>query len=218
LTNCEVKNGGAGVQTRGVLTSLRLMRPARRLTRIEARRVAERQAARLLRLRGGLDAPIAEEVISHLYRIEVYRADLGTLSGVSHWDGVCWRITVNSRHAATRQRFTIGHEFAHIVDAPYQRVVRPEYAEEIADYFATSLLMPKRLVKRLWGAGIQDTPTLARHFNVSVAAMRWRLDELHLGDIADVPRLRGRCGGVVSERELHALIGDGGSHEYQLAN
>jgi Zn-dependent peptidase ImmA (M78 family) len=205
------------VENKGVLTKLRLMRPARTLTLPEAKRVAERQAAKLLRLRDALDAPMPEEVITHLVRIKVGRANLGSLSGVSHWDGSYWHIAVNGRHAPVRQRFTLCHEFAHILDAPYKRVVRADHAEEVADYFAASLLMPKRLVKRLWASGIQDTSTLACRFNVSISAMRWRLDELHLDDVADVPSLRGRCGGVVSEAELQTITRYGGRHEYPLA-
>jgi hypothetical protein len=207
------------METRGVLTKLRLMRPARTLTLIEARRVAERQASKLLRLREVHEAPIPEEAITHLARIQVHRTHLGSLSGVTHWDGCCWHIAVNARHALVRQRFTIAHELSHVLDAPYRRFVRGDQAEEIADCFAASLWMPKRLVARLWAEGVQDTRALARHFNVSIAAMRWRLDELHLGDPADVPLLRGRCGGVVSEAQLRSINGyRKGSHEYPLAH
>jgi Zn-dependent peptidase ImmA (M78 family) len=205
------------VENKGVLTKLRLMRPVRTLTLPDAKRVAERQASKLLRLRDALEAPMPEEVITHLVRIRVNRADLGSLSGVSHWDGACWQIAVNSHHALVRQRFTIGHEFFHVLDAPYKRVARADHAEEVADYFAASLLMPKRLVKRLWASGLQDTRLLARHFKVSVSAMRWRLDELHLDDVADTPLLRGRCGSMVSDAQLEAITRYEGSHEYPLA-
>jgi Zn-dependent peptidase ImmA (M78 family) len=187
------------------------MRPARRLTRLEARRIVERQAAKLLRLREAFEAPIPEEVISHLPRIEVRRSHgLGSLSGVCHWERNHWRITVNARHALVRQRFTIAHEFAHILDAPFKRVVAPELAEELADYFAASFLMPKRLIKRAWGEGLQDTVALARHFNVSVKAMRWRLDELHLDEVEAISTRRSR-------QPLLTAHYEGTSHEYRLA-
>jgi hypothetical protein len=214
LTSCAVRKNGVAMQTSGVLSQLRKLRPARRLSRIEARKVAEQQAARLLRLRGGLDLPVAEEVITHLPRLSVDRQDLGSLSGLSHWDGGYWRIAVNGRHAMTRQRFTIAHEFAHILDAPFQRYVRPEHAEEVADCFAAALLMPKPLVKRTWAQGVQRAPALARRFDVSPAAMRWRLDELRLGDPVDLPLAQHRCGGVASESQLQAFEG---SHERQHA-
>lgn len=41
--------------------------------------------------------------------------------------------------------------------------------------------MPKVWVKRaFYGQGIRDEHALARHFQVSVAAMRYRVDELRL--------------------------------------
>jgi Zn-dependent peptidase ImmA (M78 family) len=204
------------VENKGVLTKLRLMRPARTLALSDAKRVAERQASKLLHLRDALEAPMPEEVVTHLIHIRVSRANLGSLSGVSHWNGAHWQIAINSHHALVRQRFTIGHEFFHVLDAPYKRVARVDHAEEVADYFAASLLMPKRLVKRLWASGLQDTRSLARYFNVSISAMRWRLDELHLDDAADTPRLRGRCGGVVSDAQLQAIKRHEGAHEYPL--
>lgn len=199
------------MNSKHVLTELRLMRPARRLTRLEARRVVERQAAKLLRLRDAFEAPIPEEVISHVPRIEVHRSyRLGSLSGVCHWEGDHWRITVNARHALVRQRFTIAHEFAHVLDAPFRRVINPKLAEELADYFAANLLMPKRLIYRAWGEGIQDARTLARYFNVSAAAMRWRLDELRLDELEASPRYR--------TRQSRLTAYEGTSHEYPLVH
>lgn len=193
-----------------VMGRLRLMRPARRLTRAEARRVAEQQAAKLLCLRAGLDAPIPEEVISHLPRVRVYRTELGSLSGVSHWEGSHWHIAVNATHALVRQRFTMAHEFGHILDAPYKRYVRPDHAEETCDYFAASLLMPKQLVKRVWGEGLQDIPALARHFNVSVKAMRWRIDELCLDEVEALSKRSPRHRQLLAHNERTR-------HEYPLA-
>jgi Zn-dependent peptidase ImmA (M78 family) len=194
-----------------IFTEVRLVRPARRLTRLEARRIVERQAAKLLRLREAFEAPIPEEVISHLPRIEVHRShSLGSLSGICHWEGSHWRITVNARHALVRQRFTIAHEFAHVLDAPFRRVANRDIAEELADYFAASVLMPKRLIKRAWGEGIQDTVALARLFNVSAKAMRWRIDELRLEDVEATSKRRTRQPQLTAHYE-------GTSHEYPLA-
>ena len=55
-----------------------------------------------------------------------------------------------------------------------------EQAERVADYFAACLLMPKRVVKRLWGEGHQDIGNLAEMLRVSPAALRYRLDQLGL--------------------------------------
>lgn len=214
--NYAARDAEASVEARGVLTQLRLMRPSRVLSLVEARRVAERQASKLLRLRSAFEAPIPDQVIADLPRVRVRTANLGSLSGVSHWDGACWQIAVNERHALVRQRFTMAHEFAHVLDAPFDRYVRPEHAEEVADYFAASFLMPKRLIKRMWGQGVQDIRTLVSYFNVSVAAMRWRLDELRLDDATDVPPLRGRCSGILPNIR-QSLRNKGGSYGHSLA-
>lgn len=180
-----------------VLRELRAMRPPRRLSRFEARRVAENQAAKLLRLRGVADGPVPEEAIAHMGHIEVARLESMRASGFTKWYGGRWHIVVNADHALVRQRFSICHELWHVLEHPFAAYAPDEdTTEQLADFFAACLLMPKAWVKRLWGQGMQDGPTLARHFEVSRPAMRWRLDELGLDAINDTKRLRpGRsCG------------------------
>jgi Zn-dependent peptidase ImmA (M78 family) len=101
-----------------------------------------------------------------------------------------WLIAVNRDDAKTRRRFTLGHEFKHIVDNPYINVLyhedgyarqsAEERAERMCDYFAACLLMPRPWVKRLWAQGVQDAAVLAATFNVSPAAMDRRLQDLGL--------------------------------------
>ncbi len=56
-------------------------------------------------------------------------------------------------------------------------------AERAADCFAAALLMPRALIKHaFYDRGVRDERVLARDFQVSVAAMRVRLDELRLFD------------------------------------
>jgi len=173
-----------------VLRELRAMRPPRRLSRYEARRVAENQAAKLLRLRGVADGPVPEEAISHLGHIEVARLDGMRASGFTKWYGGRWHIVVNADHAGVRQRFTIAHELWHILEHPFAAYAPDQdTAEQLADCFAACTLMPKAWVKRLWGEGIHDTATLARQFYVSRSAMRWRIDELKLDRIDDTQKL-----------------------------
>jgi Zn-dependent peptidase ImmA (M78 family) len=60
-------------------------------------------------------------------------------------------------------------------------------AERAADAFAAALLMPKSWIKRtFYDHGIRDEYELARRFQVSVASMRWRIDELRLYEPAKV--------------------------------
>ncbi|MGA8364806.1 MAG: ImmA/IrrE family metallo-endopeptidase [Solirubrobacteraceae bacterium] len=180
-----------------VLRELRAMRPSRRLIPYEARRIAEHQAAKLLRLRTVEGGPVPEEAISHLAHIEVARMNGMQSSGFAKWYSGRWHIVVNADHAHVRQRFTIAHELWHVLEHPFSAYALCEgTTEQLADHFAACLLMPKTWVKRQWGEGVHDTLALARCFGVSRAAMRWRIDELKLDRIDDTKRLtiRRRCG------------------------
>ena len=55
-----------------------------------------------------------------------------------------------------------------------------QQAEQVADYFAGCLLVPRPLLKRAWGNGIQRQDELARAFNVSEQAIRVRLRQTGL--------------------------------------
>lgn len=55
-----------------------------------------------------------------------------------------------------------------------------ERGERVADYFAACLLMPKRIIKRRFGEGLQAPEELAAEFGVSPMAMRYRLQQLGL--------------------------------------
>lgn len=178
-----------------VLQRLRALTPARGLQHHEAQGVAERQALRLLTILEQREPPVDVGLIAELPRIEVRvvpNRDLAGLSGMSQWlkEQSRWLIAVNRDDAKTRRRFTLGHEFKHIVDNPFINVLYPrdEYArqsaedraERMCDYFAACLLMPRPWVKRLWAQGVQDGAMLAATFNVSPAAMDRRLQDLGL--------------------------------------
>lgn len=170
------------------LTMLRRLMPARPLSFQEALQRAELQAARLLELAGISGGPIPLSVITDQPRLRVemgYLAD----SGFSSWDRAAWRIQLNALEPEVRQRFTLAHEYKHVLDAPfeqqiYQRLRSPgdrhPLIEQVCDYFAACLLMPKRLVKRTWGEGLRDTNLLAEAFVVSPQAMHIRLQALGL--------------------------------------
>lgn len=178
-----------------ILQTLRALVPARRLAHHEAQGIAERQALRLLSILDQYEPPVDVGLIAELPRIEVRVVsgrDLAGLSGASQWlrQGSRWLIAINGDDAPTRRRFTLGHEFKHIVDNPfidamyagddYGEQPSDERAERMCDYFAACLLMPRNWVKRLWTQGVQDTPTLAATFKVSPAAMDLRLQQLGL--------------------------------------
>ncbi|MHC2086212.1 ImmA/IrrE family metallo-endopeptidase [Methylobacterium sp. CM6244] len=103
-------------------------------------------------------------------------------------NGPC-RITINSTHSETRQRFTLAHEIAHfvlqrdligdgIVDNGLYRSLQPLLIESQANRYAASLLMPVPLVRQAWENGAHDEYALASVFDVSPAVAKIRMKEL----------------------------------------
>jgi len=170
-----------------VLASLRSLVPQRTLRMSEALRIAELQAARFRKLTDSIAPAIGESVIAGLPRIRIERRDLPT-SGMSYWNGECWVIALNAHEPLARQRFTLMHEYKHIIDhGATERLYRPsqtrtasEQAEQAADYFAGCVLMPKTLVKQAWGSGTQTLTALGALFQVSPRAVEVRLAQIGL--------------------------------------
>ena len=173
-------------ETRSVLASLRAMFPERPLRFAEALRIAELQASRLLELTGVEQPLVPNEVVTELPRIRVESRELPT-SGVSYWDGQRWVVGLNRAEPLTRQRFTLLHEFKHIID--HGRTDRlyatDEQAEQVADYFAGCVLMSRLQLKRAWARGMQRPSELARLFNVSERAVAVRLAQVGLTEQTD---------------------------------
>ena len=173
---------------KSVLTLLRSLVPRRDLALWESYRIAELQANRLLRYFDVQTTAVPSEIVSELPRIRIEREHSLPVSGAAHWNGRYWVITLSADEHRLRKRFSLMHEFKHIVDhttKDYLYHDRPglsahEQAERVADHFAACLLMPKRVVKRLWGERHQDLTALAETLQVSPAAVRYRLDQLGL--------------------------------------
>jgi Zn-dependent peptidase ImmA (M78 family) len=185
-------------QQRSVLASLRALIPNRPLTINESFRTAELQANRLLQRFQVETTAVPEEVVSELPRIQVLREPM-PVSGSAHWNGRYWIISVNADEPYLRQRFSVMHEFKHVLDHTRQHfphsekswLAHGEQAERVADYFAACLLMPKKVVTRLWCSGHQDIPALAAKLQVSVPALRYRL--AYLGLTEPAPRCEHRA-------------------------
>lgn len=172
-----------------VLGELRRLIPNRQnISFDDALRVAELQAYRLHELLEVLD--VTELQIAGLPRIRVARETLPT-SGSSHWNGREWIICLNATDTLPRQRFTLLHEFKHIIDhGAVERLygygaLRSVAAERAADYFAGCALVPKQQLKTAWGNGLQDVAALAEHFGVSRAALEVRLAQTGLDRESD---------------------------------
>lgn len=110
------------------------------------------------------------------------------MSGSAHWTKGTWLIVVNGSESTARQRFSLFHELKHVLDHQHIAYLYPalghqranERAEQMADYFAACVLMPKRWVKRDYGKRIQEPRELARRYGTSQMAMSFRLHQLGL--------------------------------------
>lgn len=190
-----------------ILKSLRTLVPRRACSLYEALLVAERQAGRLVEFVAAID-PGSDGIdlphIQGLPRIRVVFEPL-PISGMSHWNGHEWVIAIAGGDSLPRQRFTLLHEFKHILDHGQihllytgdNRHSAAEQAERAADYFAGCALVPRAALKRAWGNGMQRVPQLAEHFGVSEAAMRVRLSQTGLDRESDQPPAR-RCARPIS--------------------
>lgn len=178
-----------------ILASLRALIPRRNCAFSEALNIAERQAIRLGELIAALD-PEADGVNLHhiegLPRLRVVFERL-PVSGMSHWNGQDWIIAIARDDSPARQRFTLLHEFKHIIDHGHTaRLYRgsggrstTEQAEAAADFFAGCALVPRRELKSAWGRGIQRVEHLVDLFGVSELAIRVRLAQTGLDRGAD---------------------------------
>lgn len=189
-------------QSPSLIHQLRAMAPLRPLTEREAKSLAERQAIVMLELLGQREPAVDVGLIADLPRIEVKvepNLHVGGISGFSQWSRGRWLIVVNSSDSVTRRRFTLSHEFKHVLDHPFVKVMysklsdveaeRERMTERICDYFAGCLLVPRNWLKRAWANGLQDVATLAALFNVSEAAIAVRLQQTGITD-SRLARLR----------------------------
>ncbi|MDE2402671.1 MAG: ImmA/IrrE family metallo-endopeptidase [Burkholderiales bacterium] len=163
----------------------------------------EQKAAQILRASDAYRAPIPlESVVNQLGLIAQARglADASGVLVVENGRGV---IGYNSAHSSVRQRFTIAHEIGHYVLHVKSQQPRlfidksvfrrddesstgNDHEEVEANQFAAALLMPSELVrneikKHAFDLDDEDdVGNLAKRFNVSTAAMSFRLENLGL--------------------------------------
>jgi predicted transcriptional regulator len=171
-----------------VITRLRDVVPHRPVGYHEALRLAEEQAQLLLELTETTHPAVPERIIAGLPRIEVRRMAPFPTSGASHWSQGKWRVAINATEPATRQRFSLAHEFKHIIDHRDVKILysalpareREQMIERICDYFAGCLLMPRTWVQAGFANGTRHPMDLAQVFGVSPTAMGVRLNQIGL--------------------------------------
>jgi predicted transcriptional regulator len=179
-----------------VIRKLRDVVPIRPLSMQEAMQLAEIQANLLLSGSRVLLPPVPESIIADLPRIEIERMRPCPVSGAVHWNKGRWIIVVNDDESPARQRYSIAHEFKHVLDNPFIKVLYPglegisahERAEQVCDYFAACLLMPAHWMRHYYfELGMHDPRRLAQRFETSWTAVQVRL--LQIGLMASTPPL-----------------------------
>ena len=100
-------------------------------------------------------------------------------------------IFISRSESQVRKMFTIAHELGHYFlheDKEHEIFYRlsmvkldaeSKIEEQEANWFAASLLMPKKLISHYWTLS-HDFDELAALFGVSAIAVRWRLKNLEL--------------------------------------
>lgn len=178
------------------ITQLRVLLPGRAITWSEAHSIADRQAALLLALQHISEPPVPQFVISSLPGLMVDWKPEWPTSGMAVRSRSHWRIVLKASEPRQRQRFSLAHEFKHVLDDPVidktHAHLKPhrqaQRAERLCNYFAACLLMPRPWVKRDYCGGMQSVPKLARRYYVSEEAMTNRLHELGLVDRPPRPK------------------------------
>lgn len=166
--------------------------------------LGEKRAIAILEEFGVSEPPTPVEQIARRLGAQLtYEAFDGDISGMLYRDGETAVIGVNSRHATTRQRFTVAHECGHLLMHKGQPMFIDRFArvnwragdsnreEREANAFAAELLMPRDLIEieleRVVAKSRQATlrhvaADLAGRFRVSEEAMTYRLTNLGLLD------------------------------------
>jgi|SRR3989338_9162414 len=140
-----------------------------------------------------LEFPINLEKIATSYGLEIKNATFKNADVVGYYDRDAKKIYVDKNDSFGRKSFTIAHELGHHI--LHQKRARDVFLrldtlnlelqdkeeEAEANWFAASLLMPKKVLSAYWEK-IQDVEVLAQIFGVSKTAMVWRLKNLGFTD------------------------------------
>lgn len=157
-------------------------------------RESRRRARQLLEFAGVKHPPVDSKAIAEFLGFTVLPYDFpDTTSGLTFIEEGVKAIGVNSRHALTRQRFSIAHELGHYLNGhdsydsggthveSQPSYLNPQQWQEIeANEFAAELLMPTDWLKRDVAEIGADGVALARRYGVSEQAMWIQLLDLKL--------------------------------------
>ncbi|MDQ1734153.1 MAG: hypothetical protein QOH56_404 [Pseudonocardiales bacterium] len=183
-----------------LLRQLRALLPEHELSLAELFALLDDLAHHLRTACGITGDILPTEIISSLPHFRIENTDF-PISGFSFWDDDAkeWVIRLNEDEAEPVRRFTLLHEFGHILWHGWEAKLFPgmeapnmdRLSEFAADLFAGEALTPKHLMARAYSRGLHSPTALARRFEVSTNTVRWKLDQMNLptparADIIDV--------------------------------
>jgi len=175
-----------------IIKEVRELMPPRPLTPGECYALAEQQAELLLRSRGIRHPHVDLQWMFDLREIEIIgrpRHKMEKLAGATAFRHNKHFIVINESDVYTRRRFTLAHEFKHVIDYTARATIyrglgfgdkdrQEQQVEGVCNHFAACLLIPAAMLKRAWLNGVRDLTALAGLFMVSEEAMYRRLKYL----------------------------------------
>lgn len=174
---------------RPLLTSLRELIPDHELSLAELLTLIERQAATLRKLGCVKTSVLPSQVVTAQPSLWIEDTEL-PIAGYRYWNPHQhrWTICLNHDEPEVTRRFTLLHQFAHILWHGYEPTLFPNLplakrhrlAEHAADLFAGEALLPRHLVTDAYQRGLRSPAQLARLFNVSTDTVRWKLTQMDL--------------------------------------
>jgi Zn-dependent peptidase ImmA (M78 family) len=191
---------GTGPHTARLVRRLRALTPAWRVSRREARWIAEQQAKLLLAETGITGPPVPDWITGKLDGVSIYlleRMPVKGLLGVSRPNSDGGDILIDSSLPTAELRVTLMHELKHIIDGGHTTKARhtgnSTGNEGLCTDFALSVLIPAPWLRADWQAGQRSVSALAERYQVPELDMAHRLRNLGLTTHAPPRRNRARC-------------------------
>jgi Zn-dependent peptidase ImmA (M78 family) len=176
-----------GPQTTRLVRRLRALTPAWRISRREARWIAEQQAKLLLGETGITAPPVPDWIVTELDGVSIYLLEqmpVKGLLGVSRPNSYGGDILIDSNLPRAERRVTLMHELKHIIDGGHTAKARHADSrtgsEGLCTDFALSVLIPAPWLRADWQAGQRSVSTLAERYQVPLEDMTHRLCALGL--------------------------------------
>ena len=162
--------------------------------------LVERLAGKHLNLGGIRHPPVPTEIIQlaadKQYPVDIRQTRLKAYHGATWGLNDGWVIQVKEDDPPALKRFTLFHEFFHIIthrnaSSAFKKVAtgKSAFSELAANSFAAFILMPQEWVEEKW-AEVKDLDRMAEIFDVPMPAMAIRLRTLGLTNNMATPSPR----------------------------